>query len=97
MAILFVCLWSLVMPCVCCSHVGECCAGHVPYSSPNLHATNIYFSVFFSFLPCTFAKRPKYANLFPLFKTHYTNHAVPLGVFATKLYFYIFFVFLPFS
>lgn len=32
--------------CVCRSHVGECCAGHVPYSSPNLHATNIYFFVF---------------------------------------------------
>ena len=32
------------MSCVCRSHVGECGVGHVLFSSPNLDATNLYFS-----------------------------------------------------
>lgn len=34
------------MSCVCCSHVRECGVGHVLFSSPNLDATNVYFSFF---------------------------------------------------
>lgn len=81
------------MSCVCCSHVGECCAGHVLYSSPNLDATNICLFLFF-FLPAPSPKGLSVSTLIPAVSNILNQPCHASIPFITKCFIQFFFSFI---